>query len=97
MVTIDFKLADIKLESSEAYLPKLEKKLSWGFEIIDIFCKKCGFKHLPISQTFLYLQENNNIFLKLHKAQSAVVTLFSCRKMQFKNITNAHMNRFGPP
>ena len=64
MVTIDFKLADIKLESSEAYLPKLEKKLSWGFEIIDIFCKKCGFKHLPISQTFLYLQENNNIFLK---------------------------------
>ena len=27
-VTIDFKLADIKLESSEAYLPKLEKNLS---------------------------------------------------------------------
>ena len=27
-VKIDFKLADIKLESSEAYLPKLEKNLS---------------------------------------------------------------------
>ena len=27
MVTIDFKLADIKLESSEAYLLKLEKNL----------------------------------------------------------------------
>ena len=26
-VTIDFKLADIKLESFEAYLPKLEKNL----------------------------------------------------------------------
>ena len=39
MVTIDFKLADIKLESSEAYLPKVEKNLPQGFEIIDIFCK----------------------------------------------------------
>ena len=27
-VTIDFKLANIKLESSDAYLPKLEKNLS---------------------------------------------------------------------
>ena len=27
-ITIDFKLADTKLESSEAYLPKLEKNLS---------------------------------------------------------------------
>ena len=36
---IDFKLADIRLESSEAYLPKLEKNLSQGFEIIDIFGK----------------------------------------------------------
>ena len=38
-VTTDFKLAGIKLENSEAYLPKLEKNLSWGFEIIDIFRK----------------------------------------------------------
>ena len=33
------KLADIKLEYSDAYLPKLEKNLSYGFEITDIFCK----------------------------------------------------------
>ena len=30
-VTIDFKLADIKLESSKAYLLKLEKNLPYGF------------------------------------------------------------------
>ena len=44
-VTIDFKLANIKLGSSEAYLPKLEKKiclrvLSWrggGGELFDFF------------------------------------------------------------
>ena len=39
MVTIDFKLADIKLDSSEAYLPKLGKNLSYSFETIDIFFK----------------------------------------------------------
>ena len=31
--------SDMKQESSEAYLLKLEKNLSWGFEVIDIFCK----------------------------------------------------------
>ena len=40
--------AEIKLDSSEAYLPMLEKNLSYGFEIIDIFCKNavlniCGY------------------------------------------------------
>ena len=38
-VTIAFKLADVKLESSEAYLLKLGKSLSWDFEVIDIICK----------------------------------------------------------
>ena len=38
---IDFKLADIKLESSEAYLLRLGKNcLSWDFEVIYIFRKK---------------------------------------------------------
>ena len=56
MVTIDFKLAEIKLESSVAYLPKLKKSLSNGFEIIDIFfCKNAVLNIMPISQTFLYL------------------------------------------
>ena len=40
MVTIDFKVAEIKkLESSEAYLLNLGKNLSWAFEVIYIFCK----------------------------------------------------------
>ena len=39
----DFKIADIKLEGSEAYLLKLEKNLSEGFKVIDIFCKKMLF------------------------------------------------------
>ena len=37
MVTIDFKLADIKVESSAAYLLKLGKNLSWDFELIYNF------------------------------------------------------------
>ena len=39
MVTIDFKLADIKRESSEAYLPKLGENVSKDFEVIYIFRK----------------------------------------------------------
>ena len=39
MVTIAFKLADRTLESSEAYLLKLGKNLSWDFEVIFIFRK----------------------------------------------------------
>ena len=39
MVTIDFKFADIKLESSEDYLPKWGENLSSGFEITDNFRK----------------------------------------------------------
>ena len=38
-VTIAFKLADVKLESSEAHLLKLGKNLSWDFEFIYIFRK----------------------------------------------------------
>ena len=36
-VAIDFKLADIKLESSESYLPQLENICLTVFESIDIF------------------------------------------------------------
>ena len=39
MVTIAFKLAGVKLESSEAYLLKLWKNLSWDFEVVYIFRK----------------------------------------------------------
>ena len=39
MVTIDFKLADIKVKSSEAYLLKSGKKSVWDLEVIYICCK----------------------------------------------------------
>ena len=67
-VTIDFKLTGIKVESSETYLLKLEKNLSLGsVSKLLTFFVKIRFKHMPISQAFLYLQENKkNIFLKLH-------------------------------
>ena len=37
--TIAFRLADLKLESSEAYLLKVGKNLWWDFEVICIFSK----------------------------------------------------------
>ena len=57
MQRVDFKLAYMKRESPEAYLLKLEKNKSQGFAV-NQFCEKCGFKYVPISRTFLYLQEN---------------------------------------
>ena len=39
MITIDFKLADTNLESSEDYLLKLRKDLSRDFEVIFIVRK----------------------------------------------------------
>ena len=39
MVTIAFKVADVKLEGSKAYLLKCGKNLSWDFEVIYIFRK----------------------------------------------------------
>ena len=65
MVTIDFKLADIKLESSEAHLVKSEKICRRVPKSLTFFWKKSGLKHMPISQTFLYLQENEQHFLKV--------------------------------
>ena len=44
MVTIAFKLTDVKLESSEAYLLKLGKNLSGISKLFNLFVK-CGFKY----------------------------------------------------
>ena len=57
-VTIAFKLADVKLESSEAYLLKLGKNLSWDFEVIYIFRKNAVLNICRYPKGFLYLQEN---------------------------------------
>ena len=41
-MTIAFKLADVKLESSEGYLLKLGKNVLWDFEVIYIFRKNAA-------------------------------------------------------
>ena len=52
-VTIDFKIADTTArESSDAYLLRLEKNLSKGFEVIDIFCKNTVLNICPYLKGF---------------------------------------------
>ena len=66
MVTIAFKVADIKLESSKGYLLKLGKNLLWDFEVIYIFRKNAVLnicRYLKGSYTY---KKINNIFLKFH-------------------------------
>ena len=58
MITIDFKLADTNLESSEDYLLKLRKDLSWDFEVIFIVCKNAVLNKSRYLKNFLNLQEN---------------------------------------
>ena len=53
-----------KLESPEAYLLKLEKNLSQGFEVIDIFCKKVVLNRRRYLKRFYTYKKINNIFLK---------------------------------
>ena len=72
MVTIDFKLTDIKLESSEALLLKLGEKSVVGYLH---FLLKCSFKYKLISPTFYTCQKINNIFLKFHHSLSWMPTI----------------------
>ena len=65
-VTIAFKLADIKLESSEAYLLELGKNLSWDFEVIFIFRKTEVLNICRYLKSFYTYKKINNIFLKFH-------------------------------
>ena len=65
MVTIDFKLADIKQESSEAYLLNLGKNcLSWDFEVIYIFRKNEVLNICRYLKNVHTYKKINNIFLK---------------------------------
>ena len=58
---------------------------------------------MPISQRFLYLQENKLRFLKvpllfIKDAKNHRNRLnLSFSKTQIKNVTNMHINRLGPP
>ena len=61
---IAFKLADIKLESSEAYLLKLGKNLLWDFEVIFIFHKNEVLIICRYLKSFYIYKKINNIFLK---------------------------------
>ena len=65
-VTIAFKLADVKLESFEAYLLKLGKNLSWDFEVIYIFHKNAVLNICRYLKGFYVYKKTNNIFLKFH-------------------------------
>ena len=67
-VTIHFKLADIKLETLEAYLRKLKKNLSYGFEIINIFCKNVVLNICQYLKRFYTYKKINNNFLKFENS-----------------------------
>ena len=64
MVTIAFKLADIKLESSEACLLKLGKNLSWDFEVIFIFLKNEVLNICRYLERFFTYKKIHDIVLK---------------------------------
>ena len=63
MVTIAFKLADVKLESAEAYFLKLGKNLSWDFEVIYIFRKNAALNICRYLKSFYTYKKIN--FLKV--------------------------------
>ena len=65
-LTIAFKLADVKLESSGAYLLKFGKNLSWDFEVIYIFRKNAVLNICRYLKGFYIYKKTNNIFLKFH-------------------------------
>ena len=62
MVTIAFKLAGVNLESSEAYLPRLGKNLSWDFEVVYIFRKNAVLDICRYLKGFYVYKKTNNIF-----------------------------------
>ena len=63
---IAFKLADIKPESSGAYLLKLRKNRSWDFEVIFIFRKNEVLNICRYLKSFYTYKKTNNIVLKFH-------------------------------
>ena len=66
MVTIAFKLAVVKLESSKAYLLKLGENLSWDFKGFHIFRKNLVLNTCRYLKGIYTYKKINNIFLKFH-------------------------------
>ena len=56
----------LELESSEAYLLRLGKNLSWDFEVIYIFSKNVVLNKCRYLKGFYIYKKTNNIFLKFH-------------------------------
>ena len=56
----------MKLESSEAYLLKLGKNLSWDFEVIFIFRKNDVTNICRYLKRFYTYKKKNKIFLKFN-------------------------------
>ena len=57
---------DVKLESSEAYLLKLGKNLSWDFEVTYIFRKNAVLNICRYLKGFYINKKTNKILLKFH-------------------------------
>ena len=62
---IDVKLADTKLESSEAYLLKLGKNLWWDFGVIEIFRENAVLNICQYLKGFYTYKKNKYYFLKV--------------------------------
>ena len=99
MVTAtDFKLADVKVESSKAYLLKLRENLSWDLKVLYIFVQKYGCKYMPMSRKNLYLQENKDHNRKVPPVslvgafplRSVCVPLINMHKGRVHNVTRCY-------
>ena len=62
MVSIDFKFADIKLESSEAHLLKLEDVCRRVPKLLTFFCKNAVLNVCRYLKRFYTYKKINNIF-----------------------------------
>ena len=62
MVTIDFKFADIKLESSEAHLLNLEDVCRRVTKLLTFFCKNAVLNVCRYLKRFYTYKKINNIF-----------------------------------
>ena len=69
MVTIDFKLADIKLEELLGLIAEVREKSVVRFRSYSHFFVKMRLKiYADISNVFILTRKLNNIFLKFHRS-----------------------------
>ena len=85
-------------------MPKLEKNLSQGFEIIDVFCKNAAINICRYLKCFHTYKKINSILLNFDHSLLRmpkiieIGSIIPAEKPDSKTyITNAQINRFGPP